>query len=153
MTEPRREQRVLLLSTALTVALAVGGVVVGLLSGSMAIVFDGLFSFIDVAMALIALFVARLVVREADRRFQYGYWHIEPMALAFNGGMLVLLCLYAFVNAVGSLLSGGSQVVLGWWLAYLSASAVNWTEKSKSDWLVTPTVSDDGAAIWFVRAW
>ena len=124
MTESRREQRVLLVSTALTVALAVGGVVVGLLSGSMAIVFDGLFSFIDVAMALIALFVARLVVREADRRFQYGYWHIEPMALAFNGGMLVLLCLYAFVNAVGSLMSGGSEVELGWALAYSLAAAV-----------------------------
>ncbi len=124
MTESRREQRVLLVSTALTVALAVGGVVVGLLAGSMAIVFDGLFSFIDVAMSVIALFVARLVVREADRRFQYGYWHIEPMALAFNGGMLVLLCLYAFVNAVGSLLSGGSEVVLGWALGYSAAAAV-----------------------------
>ncbi len=46
-----------------------------------------------------------------------------------------------------------SQVVLGWWLAYLSANAVNWTEHSKSDWLMTPTVSDEGVSICFVRSW
>ena len=114
----------LVLSTALTIALAIGGVVLGWAANSMAVLFDGLFAFIDVAMALIALFVARLVTRENDRRFQYGYWHIEPMALAFNGGMLVLLCLYAFVSAVGSLLRGGDEVVLGWALAYAGVSAL-----------------------------
>lgn len=123
MTARRQEQSVLLLSTVLTVALAVTGVLLGVLANSMAIVFDGLFSVIDVAMSLLALFVTRLVLREADRRFQYGYWHIEPMALAFNGGMLILLCLYAFVNAVGSLLDGGQQVVLGWALAYSVVTA------------------------------
>jgi hypothetical protein len=46
-----------------------------------------------------------------------------------------------------------SQVVLGWWVAYLSASAVDWTEQTKSDWQITPVVSDDGAAIWFSRTW
>jgi hypothetical protein len=46
-----------------------------------------------------------------------------------------------------------SQVVLGWWVAYLSASAVDWNERQKSDWQITPVVSDQGAAIWFSRAW
>jgi predicted Co/Zn/Cd cation transporter (cation efflux family) len=40
------------------------------------------------------------------------------MALAFNGGMLALLCLYAFVNAVKSMLGGGQEVELGWAIAY-----------------------------------
>jgi hypothetical protein len=44
-------------------------------------------------------------------------------------------------------------VVLGWWVAYLSASAVDWNERQKSDWQITPVVSDQGAAIWFSRAW
>lgn len=118
------EQRVLLESTLLTAALAIFGVVLGLISGSMAIVFDGLFSVIDLAMALLALWVARLVVRESDRKFQYGYWHIEPMALAFNGGMLILLCIYAFVNAVGSLLDGGQAVQVGWALGYSAIVSV-----------------------------
>jgi cation diffusion facilitator family transporter len=112
------ENRVLKLSILLTVFIAATGVVLGLLSGSMSIVFDGLFSVIDVAMGLLLLWVAGLVKREENRTFQYGYWHIEPMALAFNGGMLMLLCVYAVVNAVSSFLSGGQEVELGWAIGY-----------------------------------
>jgi cation diffusion facilitator family transporter len=120
----RTEQRLLRQSIALTAFIAAIGIMLGLLSGSMSIIFDGLFSAINMAMLLLALTVARLVTREADRTFQYGYWHIEPMALAFNGGMLTLLCLYAFVNAVKSIMGGGQQVELGWALAYSVFMAV-----------------------------
>ena len=92
----------------MTVVVSLFGVVFGLLSGSLSIVFDGVFAAIDAAMSGLALFVSRLVSRESDnRRFQFGYWHIEPMVLAFNGGTLMLLCFYAFLNAVDSFLAGG----------------------------------------------
>lgn len=120
----RTEQRLLKRSIALTAFIGTLGVALGLVSRSMSIVFDGLFSLIDMAMLLLALMVARLVNREANRTFQYGYWHIEPMALAFNGGMLMLLCVYAVVNAVRSLLSGGQYVELGPALAYSAFMAV-----------------------------
>jgi cation diffusion facilitator family transporter len=119
------EQRVLKLSIALTAFIAATGVVLGLLSGSMSIIFDGLFSVIDVAMGLLLLWVARLVTRPETRTFQYGFWHVEPMALAFNGGMLMLLCVYAVINAVASFMSGGQEVELGWAIGYsLIMSAV-----------------------------
>jgi len=112
------EQRVLKLSVVFTALIAGTAVVLGLLSGSMSIVFDGLFSVIDVAMGLLLLWVAGLVKREENRTFQYGYWHIEPMTLAFNGGMLMLLCIYAVVNAVSSFMGGGQDVELGWAIGY-----------------------------------
>jgi len=63
--------------------------------------------------------VSRLVTRQpTNRRFQFGYWHIEPMVLAFNGGTLMLLCLYAFVNAIDSFLAGGRQLDFDWALVY-----------------------------------
>mgnify|MGYP000048747385 CR=1 FL=1 len=41
-------------------------------------------------MSGLALFVSKLVSREStNRRFQFGYWHIEPMVLAFNAGTLI----------------------------------------------------------------
>ncbi len=93
--------------------------VFGLLSGSLSIVFDGVFSAIDAAMSGLALFVSRLVTRTDDnRRFQFGYWHIEPMVLAFNGGTLMLLCFYAFLNAVDSFLAGGRALAFDWAIAY-----------------------------------
>lgn len=113
------EQRLLKLSIAVTVAVAAFGVLFGLLSGSMSIMFDGVFSAIDAAMSGLALFASRLVSRVADnRRFQFGYWHIEPMVLAFNGGTLMLLCFYAFLNAVDSLLAGGRPLNFDWAMAY-----------------------------------
>lgn len=122
MPQAAAEQGFLKLSIAVTVVVASAGVVFGLLSGSMSIVFDGVFSAIDAAMSGLALFVSRLVSRVADnRRFQFGYWHIEPMVLAFNGGTLMLLCFYAFLNAVGSFLDGGRRLDFDWAMAYAVA--------------------------------
>jgi cation diffusion facilitator family transporter len=104
------EQKVLKISISITFLLAVGGVVFGLLSGSLAIVFDGMFNMVDTTIAILALYVARLLTSEGNRRFQYGYWHVEPIVLVFNGTVLILLCAYALVNALGSLLSGGREL-------------------------------------------
>jgi cation diffusion facilitator family transporter len=125
MQNAAAEQRLLKLSIAVTIGVASVGVVFGLLSGSMSIVFDGVFSAIDAAMSGLALFVSRLVSRVAEnRRFQFGYWHIEPMVLAFNGGTLMLLCFYAFLNSIDSLLAGGRQLNFDWAMAYAAAVGV-----------------------------
>jgi cation diffusion facilitator family transporter len=119
MPQAADEQRMLRLSIGVTVVVSLFGVVFGLLSGSMSILFDGVFAAIDAAMSGLALFVSRLVSRPAgNRRFQFGYWHIEPMVLAFNGGTLMLLCFYAFLNAVGSFLGGGRHLDFDWALVY-----------------------------------
>ncbi len=125
MQNAAAEQRLLKLSIAVTIGVASVGVVFGLLSGSMSIVFDGVFSAIDAAMSGLALFVSRLVSRVAEnRRFQFGYWHIEPMVLAFNGGTLMLLSFYAFLNSIDSLLAGGRQLNFDWAMAYAAAVGV-----------------------------
>lgn len=112
------EARVLRVSLVATALVSASGLACGLLTGSMAIIFDGLFSGIDAVMTAVALHVARLVAREADRRHQFGYWHFEPLVLALNSCVLVLLCTYAFINAVAGLMSGGSVPKLGLALGY-----------------------------------
>jgi cation diffusion facilitator family transporter len=113
VTDSVLEQRVLMFSTVLSGVLGAFALAVGLVSGSMSIVFDGLFSIIDVTMGFLGLWMARLVTREANRTFQYGYWHVEPMSLAFYGGMLMVLCVYGFFDALSALLEGGRVVDLG----------------------------------------
>lgn len=119
------EQRTLKLSIVTTLAVSALGVAFGLLSGSQSILFDGVFSIIDAAMSGLALLVARLVVREASQRFQHGYWHLEPMVAALNGSILMLLCVYAFLNAVQGLMEGGRELAFDLAIAYalLVASA------------------------------
>lgn len=108
------EQRVLKISIAVTFLLAVAGILFGLLSGSLAIVFDGMFNVVDMIMSILALVVARLLTSAGSRRFQYGYWHVEPLVLVFNGSILILVCAYALINAIGSLLSGGRELNFDW---------------------------------------
>src|SRR5882757_3434948 len=113
------EQRILKLSIGATVLVSLFGVLFGLRADSQSIVFDSVFSAIAVAMGGLALFVARLVTRTTDdRRFQFGYWHFEPMVLAFNGGALMLLCVYGSLTAVHSFLSGGRPLNFDWAIAY-----------------------------------
>lgn len=106
-SEMLSEQNVLKISIKVTFILSFAGILFGLLSGSLAIVFDGMFDMVDAAMSILALFVTRLLTSEGDRRFQYGYWHVEPMVIAFNGSILILICAYGLINAIGSMLSGG----------------------------------------------
>jgi predicted Co/Zn/Cd cation transporter (cation efflux family) len=118
MTAATREQAALKRSIAATLVVGASGVVFGVLSGSLSIAFDGMFSVVDASMTGMALLVSRLIARQTSGRFQLGFWHLEPIVLLFNGGLLSLLSLYAFVNAVGTLLSGGRPLEFGWAIAY-----------------------------------
>ena len=118
------EVRLLRLSVVATAALALAGVLLGFLSGSLAIMFDGLFSLIDAAIALLMLAVARLVASEGNRRFQFGYWHLEPMVLGFKASVLVILVGYGALNAVQVLLAGGNAPQLGMALAYSALTTI-----------------------------
>lgn len=120
----KSEQVFLTRSAVTTFMLAVVGIAVGVMTGAKAIVFDGMYSFIDAAMTMGALFVARLIAGGSDRRFQYGYWHIEPMLSFLNGAILLFTCLYGFVDGVSALRMGGRTVDLGPGVAFALASAL-----------------------------
>lgn len=111
------EQNLLRTSIAVTFVVAGAGVAIGLASGSSAIIFDGVYSLTDVVMTLIALYVSRLIVARPDEitqrlaeRFTMGFWHLEPMVLGLNGLLLISASVYAFINALSSLLNGGRDL-------------------------------------------
>ncbi|TXH34640.1 MAG: cation efflux family transporter [Rhodospirillaceae bacterium] len=105
-----REQSLLKLSIAMTAFVAGIGIVFGLWAGSQSIIFDGFFSLIDSMMTVVALIVSKLVTREGSQRFQYGFWHLEPLVAGFNGAIMALICTYAFINGVDGLRKGGHRV-------------------------------------------
>lgn len=112
------EQKILRRSILCTLFIASAGIVLGIACGSLSIIFDGMFSALDAGMCSLSLLVSRLLGQPHSRRFQYGFWHVEPMVLAFNGSLLVLLCLYAFVSAIKGLVDGGRELELGWAIVY-----------------------------------
>jgi predicted Co/Zn/Cd cation transporter (cation efflux family) len=42
-----------------------------------------------------------------------GFWHLEPIVLGVSGTLMIGAALYAAVNAVDALMSGGRQIALG----------------------------------------
>lgn len=110
------ERSILRLSIAVTVFVAAFGVVFGLLSGSFAIVFDGVYALADAGMTIVALLVANLIATSTAsgpprhrlvEHFTMGFWHLEPMVLLLNGVLLMGAAIYALINAIGSLMTGG----------------------------------------------
>jgi len=120
--ETTAEQRALKFSIAMTLVIGLLGAVTGLLTGSQAIIFDGMYSFVDVVITAVSLAVSKLLAHEGSRRFQYGYSHLEPVVGTFGGAILALACVYAIINAVKDLTSGGHDVSYGFgaiWAAIL----------------------------------
>jgi predicted Co/Zn/Cd cation transporter (cation efflux family) len=107
------EASLLRLSVGATVLIAALGVLFGLASGSLAILFDGLFSVVDAVITALMLVVARLVAKESNQRFQYGYWHLEPLVVALKAAVLMTLVVFGFLGAVQSLMAGGHAPELG----------------------------------------
>jgi predicted Co/Zn/Cd cation transporter (cation efflux family) len=97
------EQGTLKFSIALTVCLGVLGVASGLATGSQAIIFDGMYSFVDVVPTVVSLLVVKLIARGTSHRFQYGYWHLEPLVAVLRDSILAMACIYAAVDAVKTL--------------------------------------------------
>jgi predicted Co/Zn/Cd cation transporter (cation efflux family) len=115
----RLEQYLLTTSIGVTLLIGAMGLVFGFLTGSFAIMFDGVYATIDASMAALGLGVARLILTDALRgdddsprvvRYQFGFWHLEPMVLALNATMLTLAAGFALVSAIMLILEGGTEI-------------------------------------------
>lgn len=160
------EQGVLRISIAVTLFIAIAGIIFGLLSGSFSIIFDGVYSLVDAGMSFLALIVTNLInshatsqrlSRRLRERFTMGFWHFEPIVLGLNGILLMCVAIYAFINAVSSLLEGGRDLEFGWAILFsviavitcftLAAIEARANRKIKSDFLrldIKASIMDGG---------
>jgi cation diffusion facilitator family transporter len=60
--------------------LAVLKIVIGMISGSLAVIADGVDSSIDILMSFITLITSRLIARPPDKKFAYGYEKADAIA-------------------------------------------------------------------------
>ncbi len=73
-------------------------------------------------MTWLSLLVVRLISLSTNvdalqsrlnQRFTMGFWHLEPIVLGVSGTLMIGAALYAAVNAVDALMSGGREIALG----------------------------------------
>jgi cation diffusion facilitator family transporter len=121
---PPSEQGALKLSILVTALTGVVGIAAGFMIGSRAIMFDGMYSVVDVVMTFAALAVSKLLMQEPTRRFQFGHWHLEPLVVALESAILATVCVYAAINAVLGLTSGGHAVSYGFGLVWAGVMGI-----------------------------
>jgi cation diffusion facilitator family transporter len=100
----------MLVSVFIGVALVVGKVVVGLLTGSLGILSEAVHSIFDLAASTFTLFAVRTARKPADREHPYGHGRAENLAAFTEGVLLLITAIGIGYEAIHRLTAGGTMV-------------------------------------------
>jgi cation diffusion facilitator family transporter len=105
------KERVALGSVAVSAGLTVAKAVVGVLSGSLAILSEAAHSLIDLAATSMTYFAIRISGKPADAEHHYGHGKVESVAALIETGFLFVLSIAVVIEAVRRLLGAGGHAV------------------------------------------
>jgi cation diffusion facilitator family transporter len=108
----RNIQRVILIEGAANLLVLILKLVVGIATGSLAVLGDAIHSLTDVANNIVAWIVIRLSAMPADREHPYGHRKFETLAVF---GLASLLAVLAFELAVHAIRREEAEIVSGPW--------------------------------------
>src|SRR5215207_11084795 len=105
------KERVALTSIAASGALTIGKAIVGLASGSLAILSEAAHSLIDLAATVMTYFAVRVSGRPADEEHHYGHGKVESVTALIETGLLFVLSGVVIWEAVKRLIGGDGHAV------------------------------------------
>ncbi|MGE3181899.1 MAG: cation diffusion facilitator family transporter [Phycisphaerae bacterium] len=114
--------RLLYFAVAINVLLTVAQVVGGVLSGSYALIADGLHNFSDAGSIVIAVVARRMARRPPDAQRTFGYGRAEVIGALVNTTVLIIVGLYLLYEAVERYLH--PQPIDGWVVIVVAAIAL-----------------------------
>lgn len=100
----RLEEKATVVSSIVAFTLMLIKMVVGILSGSIAILASAIDSFLDLAVSSFNLFALHNATKEADDTFNFGRKKIEPIAAAVEGTIISLSALFIFYQSFQKLI-------------------------------------------------
>jgi len=115
-SEAQKEKRsVAVYSILASIAMIAGKSIVGLITGSLALMTDALHSFLDLSASIITYFAVRISDKPADREHHFGHGKVESLAALAEVLLLFLTCGFIIYEATNRLLSGSSPIELNIW--------------------------------------
>src|SRR5438552_16670535 len=102
------KERVALGSIAASAGLTLAKTIVGLLSGSLAILSEAAHSLVDLAATVVTYFAVRISGKPADAEHHYGHGKVESVAALAETGLLFVLSGVVMWEAVQRLLGAHS---------------------------------------------
>ena len=139
------ERRSLKIGVYASALMAVAGVGVHVVSGSYALLLDGLYSAVMVGSGLVAARISRNVVRPPDRAYPYGYDGQEALYVLFRSLLLMGVLSFAAISALSTVIDYAygvavSSVRLGpvaWYSIAMVASCWGLAWRHHHDWCRT----------------
>lgn len=96
-------------STIGNTILSASKIIIGLLSGSLAVISDGIDSASDVVISLVMLFTSRIISRPPDRQYVYGYEKAESIATKVLSLFIFYAGLQMLISTINNLFTPGKK--------------------------------------------
>ncbi|MHA2738560.1 cation diffusion facilitator family transporter [Vibrio harveyi] len=106
----KNENRILTFSALLASGFAIGGMVLGLLVGSIVIVFDGVYSLVSLLLTLLSLAASYYISKPSKSIFPFGKAVLEPIVIAIKAAVILVVVSFSLFSAVTALMTGGRGV-------------------------------------------
>lgn len=104
--------------------LSAAKIVAGIISGSFAVVSDGIDSASDVAMSVVMIVTAKIMGRKPNRKYVYGYAKAELIATKILSMLIFFAGAEMFVSALKNLFSGQERVMPGMLAIYVTVISI-----------------------------
>ena len=87
-----------------------GGLVLGVLVGSLVIVFDGVYSSVSLLLTLLSLAASKYIQSPSRSHFPFGKAVLEPVVIAIKGSVILAVVSYSLYSALIAVFNGGREV-------------------------------------------
>lgn len=117
MSESASRDKILIrtswISTFGNAILSISKIAVGLMSGSLAVVSDGIDSVTDVIISIVMIFTARIMKRPPSQKYAYGYEKAESIATKILAMIIFYAGIQMLVSSLQSISSSETKVMPG----------------------------------------
>ncbi|HDZ48101.1 hypothetical protein LCGC14_0025660 [marine sediment metagenome] len=144
----KSESNTLAFSAFMALLIGCAGIVATLASNSQAILLDGLFNLIYFSVALVTIKVSKLASRPDSESYPFGYSYFESLVNLCKGLLILGVSIFALVDAIAALLTGGREISAGLAVIYAffatcACSLTAWVMHRSQRHVRSPLVSAD----------
>lgn len=104
--------------------LSAAKIIVGAISGSFAVISDGIDSASDVAMSVVMIVTAKIMGRKPNRKYVYGYAKAELIATKILSMLIFFAGAEMFVSAIRNLFSEQERIMPGKIAIYVTVASI-----------------------------
>lgn len=144
----KTESSTLAFSALMALLIGCAGITATLASNSQAILLDGLFNLIYFSVALVTIKVSKLASRPDSESYPFGYSYFESLVNLCKGLLILGVSIFALVDAIAALLTGGQEISAGLAVIYAlfataACSLTAWVMHRSQRHVSSPLVAAD----------